>query len=159
MKKQIIINKKPDKKKDTENINNDMLKELNNVSTVNKMFLNEEFENKNIIKSNVMKKRSSYRTQDVNKDRLKDDFITYDEIIEKLVISKLKCSYCKENVLILYENKRDYKQWTLDRIDNSCGHNNDNIVIACLECNLKRRRMNMDRFKFSKECVNIKKTG
>ena len=156
MKKQIIINKKPDKKKDTENINNDMLKELNNVSTVNKIFLNEEFENKNIIKSNVMKKRSSYRTQDVNKDRLKDDFITYDEIIEKLVISKLKCSYCKENVLILYENKRDYKQWTLDRIDNSIGHSNVNTVISCLKCNLQKRKRDDDKFRFTKQMNLIK---
>ena len=156
MKKHITINKKPDKKKDTENINNDMLKELNNVSTVNKMFLNEEFENKNIIKSNVMKKRSSYRTQDVNKDRLKDDFITYEEIIEKLVISKLKCSYCKDNVLILYENKRDYKQWTLDRIDNSIGHSNVNTVISCLKCNLQKRKRDDDKFRFTKQMNLIK---
>ena len=156
MKKQIIINKKPDKKKGIENVNNDMLKELNNVSTVNKIFLNEEFENKNIIKSNVMKKRSSYRTQDVNKDRLKDDFITYDEIIEKLVISKLKCSYCKENVLILYENKRDYKQWTLDRIDNSIGHSNVNTVISCLKCNLQKRKRDDDKFRFTKQMNLIK---
>ena len=156
MKKHITINKKPDKKKDTGNINNDMLKELNNVSTVNKMFLNEEFENKNIIKSNVMKKRSSYRTQDVNKDRLKDDFITYEEIIEKLVISKLKCSYCKDNVLILYENKRDYKQWTLDRIDNSIGHSNVNTVISCLKCNLQKRKRDDDKFRFTKQMNLIK---
>ena len=156
MKKHITINKKPDKKKDTENINNDMLKELNNVSTVNKMFLNEEFENKNIIKSNVMKKRSSYRTQDVNKDRLKEDFITYEEIIEKLVISKLKCSYCKDNVLILYENKRDYKQWTLDRIDNSIGHSNVNTVISCLKCNLQKRKRDDDKFRFTKQMNLIK---
>ena len=156
MKKHITINKKPDKKKDTENINNDMLKELNNVSTVNKMFLNEEFENKNIIKSNVMKKRSSYRTQDVNKDRLKDDFITYEEIIEKLVISKLKCSYCKDNVVILYENKRDYKQWTLDRIDNSIGHSNVNTVISCLKCNLQKRKRDDDKFRFTKQMNLIK---
>ena len=156
MKKQIIINKKPDKKKGIENVNNDMLKELNNVSTVNKIFLNEEFENKNIIKSNVMKKRSSYRTQDVNKGRLKDDFITYDEIIEKLVISKLKCSYCKENVLILYENKRDYKQWTLDRIDNSKGHSNINTVISCLKCNLQKRKRDDDKFRFTKQMNLIK---
>ena len=156
MKKHITINKKPDKKKDTENINNDMLKQLNNVSTINKMFLNEEFENKNIIKSNVMKKRSSYRTQDVNKDRLKDDFITYEEIIEKLVISKLKCSYCKDNVLILYENKRDYKQWTLDRIDNSIGHSNVNTVISCLKCNLQKRKRDDDKFRFTKQMNLIK---
>ena len=109
-----------------------------------------------ISESNVMKKRSSYRTQDVNKDRLKDDFITYEEIIEKLVISKLKCSYCKENVLILYENKRDYKQWTLDRIDNSIGHSNVNTVISCLKCNLQKRKRDDDKFRFTKQMNLIK---
>ena len=48
-------------------------------------------------------------------------------------------------------------QWTLDRIDNNLGHNSDNVLISCLECNLKRRRMNMERFQFSKDCTNIKK--
>jgi hypothetical protein len=42
------------------------------------------------------------------------------------------------------------KQWTLDRIDNDIGHNKKNLVIACLECNLKRKRTNKDKFMFTK---------
>jgi hypothetical protein len=46
---------------------------------------------------------------------------------------------------------RENKQWTLDRIDNNLGHNEDNVVIACLECNLKRRRTNQSKFLFTKQ--------
>ena len=52
---------------------------------------------------------------------------------------------------ILYEISREMKQWTLDRIDNNIGHNYDNIVISCLDCNLKRRLKNKDSFLFTKQ--------
>ena len=47
-------------------------------------------------------------------------------------------------------------QWTLDRIDNERPHTKDNILISCLECNLKRRRMDKDKFEFTKK-LNIVK--
>jgi hypothetical protein len=43
------------------------------------------------------------------------------------------------------------QQWTLDRIDNDVGHNADNVVVSCLECNLKRGTMDSDRFKYGKQ--------
>jgi hypothetical protein len=57
---------------------------------------------------------------------------------------------------LLYEFVREEKQWTVDRIDNDLGHNNDNFVLACLKCNLKRRRQNMKDFLFTKQ-LNIVK--
>ena len=57
----------------------------------------------------------------------------------------------------MYDNVREKKQWTLDRLDNDQGHNRDNIVIACLDCNLKKRTMDDDKFKFSKQMRIIKK--
>ena len=53
-----------------------------------------------------------------------------------------------EDMLLIYENVREPKQWTLDRIDNSIGHNTENVVISCLSCNLKRRTMDDKKFKF-----------
>ena len=41
-------------------------------------------------------------------------------------------------------------QWTLDRIDNNLGHNVGNLVISCLNCNLKRRRINKNSFMMTK---------
>jgi hypothetical protein len=55
---------------------------------------------------------------------------------------------------ILYENVREPKQWTVDRINNDLGHNIDNYVLACLDCNLKRRCRSSDKFLFTKQ-LNI----
>ena len=63
----------------------------------------------------------------------------------------MKCKYCRESVFLLYKEVRDPKQWTLDRIDNNFGHNNDNVIICCLDCNLKRRNTNMNKFLFTKQ--------
>ena len=57
----------------------------------------------------------------------------------------------------MYDNVREKKQWTLDRLDNDQGHNRDNIVISCLDCNLKKRTMDDNKFKFSKQMRIIKK--
>ena len=96
--------------------------------------------------------------QDIKKDKLNDEkLIKMDECIDKLVLSKMKCYYCMEDMLLVYENVREPKQWTLDRIDNSIGHHTDNVVISCLDCNLKRRTMNDKKFKFSKQMKIIKK--
>jgi len=53
--------------------------------------------------------------------------------------------------MLLYKLVREPKQWTLDRIDNEYGHCVDNIVLSCLECNLKRRRTNQNKFVFTKQ--------
>ena len=85
-----------------------------------------------------------------------EQFVTFEEVVELLKICGLTCHYCSEHVFILYEKVRETKQWSLDRINNDIGHNNKNLVIACLECNLKRRRTNKDAFMFTKNMVIIK---
>ena len=74
-------------------------------------------------------------------------------LIERLIQSNLQCHYCHENIFILYEIVRENKQWTLDRIDNDLGHNEDNIVISCLQCNLQRRNTNSNKFLFTKQLI------
>ena len=70
----------------------------------------------------------------------------------------MKCHYCACETYLLYEFVREMKQWSLDRINNDIGHNKNNLVISCLECNLKRRRTNKDAFFFTKN-LKIVKTG
>ena len=107
--------------------------------------------------THIKSKICGYRQQDILKKRLNEDLlVNFDEVIHLLVSCDMKCCYCSENVYILYEKVRESKQWSLDRINNDIGHNKGNLVIACLECNLKRRRTNKDAFMFTKNMVIIK---
>ena len=167
MSKKIIMKEENQKKRQIVNNWNidDKIKE-NQRDLLRKIFMNYDckgeeyisFKNAEIIvKKEIKKKLSSYKQQDRSKKKLNENkIITADEILEKLVGSKLKCYYCKEDIRILYEEVRDDKQWTLDRIDNSIGHNEDNVVICCLKCNLQRRVRDDEKFKFTKQ-LKLKK--
>ena len=58
--------------------------------------------------------------------------------------------------MLFYKECKQDNQWTLDRIDNSMGHNTNNVVISCLECNLKRRNTDLKKFLYTKQ-LSIKK--
>lgn len=107
--------------------------------------------------SHIKNKIYNYKQQDIIKRKLNEkDFVSFEETIELLKKCNMKCCYCSSEVYILYERVREMKQWSLDRINNDIGHNSGNVVIACLECNLKRRRTNKDAFMFTKNMVIIK---
>ena len=170
-----IINektKKTDKpnnfKKNSEN-NTECI--ANQLSFVNRIFLrdvgcvkdnngvinhNGEIDNIGEIIKTLKKKISGYRQQDLEKNLPIDLLINFEELIEKLVVSRLRCEYCRRDVLILYNIVRYESQWTLDRINNDLGHSCDNTLVACLKCNLQRRRQIMEAFKFTKQ-LKIKK--
>ena len=124
---------------------------------INQLYLDLSFCEKTIILREIKSKISSYRQQDIDKQIYNPNtIITDEEVIEKLVTSKLRCIYCKCNLHIVYKNQREPTQWTLDRINNNLGHNRDNVVISCLGCNLQKRRRGEEAFKFMKQMV-IKK--
>jgi len=105
----------------------------------------------------INKKIYGYKQQDIIKKKYDfEKFITFDDIINKLVQSELKCYYCKENIFVLYDISRECKQWSVDRINNNIGHNIDNYFITCLQCNLKRRCTRDDKFLFTKQMKIIK---
>lgn len=108
--------------------------------------------------SELERKIYGYKQQDIEKEMYNEnEFININKLVRKLLDCKLKCYYCECDVLILYEMSREGKQWTIDRIDNSMGHNKDNYVISCLKCNLKRRCKNSDKFMFSQQLKLVKK--
>jgi hypothetical protein len=134
-----------------------LLESKNHISIVNQLFLEQSFNGDNTTKNELHKKINSYKQQDIKKDKNLDGLISYEELLEKLVVSKLKCYYCRKDVLLLYENNREQKQWTLDRLDNSLGHTKENVVVCCLKCNLERRCLNDEKFLFTKQMRIIKK--
>jgi hypothetical protein len=112
-----------------------------------------------IIYSQIKAKVRSYKDQDLKKNKYDgSNFVTLDFIIGKLKESSMICFYCKEPTNILYEYVREPKQWTIERLDNKYGHNCDNIVIACLSCNLRRRTTHFERYLSTKRiCAGVVK--
>lgn len=99
----------------------------------------------------------SYRSQDLKKSLYDESkFVDYTYVMELLREKKLLCFYCRESVSLMYETVREGKQWTLDRMDNSFGHNRGNVEIACLTCNLRRRTMYHERYVFTKQMTRVK---
>ena len=110
-----------------------------------------------LLKKELEVKINGYKQQDIEKNIYDSKLlITFDEVVEKLVISKLKCYYCSCKLLLLYKNSREPTQWTLDRKYNDECHSNENTLISCLKCNLERRLKNVDKFTFTKK-LRIKK--
>lgn len=114
-------------------------------------------ETNTLIEKELQKKINGYIQQDKRREFDINEVINKEELIEKLIISKLKCYYCKNCMKITTNDKRDGEQWTLDRIDNSQGHKNNNVVISCLDCNLKRRCQDHKKFIFTKQLNLVKK--
>jgi|LauGreDrversion4_2_1035121.scaffolds.fasta_scaffold142954_3 5-methylcytosine-specific restriction endonuclease McrA len=132
------------------------------IQIINSLYLNQgcdQNQDQNILaKREISKKINGYKSQDIQKELLDlNRLISLDQTIEKLMVSKLKCFYCKEICELLYKNTLAKKQWTLDRLNNEYGHNYDNVVICCLECNIKKGEMDSDRFKQGKEIKIIRK--
>jgi hypothetical protein len=95
--------------------------------------------------------------QDIQKDKYDEEkFVDFYFVVSLLLDKELKCFYCKESVYLFYNFVRENKQWTLERINNDQGHNKDNVEIACLHCNLRRRTMYYERYVFTKQ-LNIVK--
>jgi hypothetical protein len=105
----------------------------------------------------IRQKLGGYRGQDIKKGKYSDvSFILENQVLQLMIKSENRCFYCKEPVHVLYENVREPKQWTLERMDNELGHNAGNVVIACLACNLRRRTMHFDRYLFTKQLIITK---
>ena len=110
-----------------------------------------------ILFQQINTKISGYKQQDMVKKHYDcQKFVDFNNIIVKLIECELKCRYCKEPMTILYDISREMRQWSVDRIDNYMGHNNDNYHLACLDCNLKRKRQTDKNFLFTKQLCIIK---
>jgi hypothetical protein len=102
----------------------------------------------------ICKKLRGYKAQD-EKNKIFSSFHFIKP--EELQLTDAICYYCKQTVLLEYKC-RDPLQWTLDRIDNTMGHNKKNVLISCLGCNLKRRNRTVEKFLFTKQLTITKLT-
>jgi len=129
------------------------------VSVVNKLYMDvKPLENREIFIKEIEKKINGYKQQDIEKELYdKDKFIDMEYVLSEITGCRLKCYYCCEKCYIIYNEVLSKTQWTVDRVDNDYGHNKGNIVIACLNCNLRRGIMDSERFKLGKQFKFIKK--
>lgn len=138
-------------------ISDEIMQHTKQIEIINKLYLNVVNENEKLFNKFINEKLSSYKQQDIkNKIYGEKFFVTNSNVVELLVECKLKCYYCNGNVGVVYKEIKDKKQWTLDRINNDMGHNSGNLVISCLDCNLKRRNTDMNKFLFTKKLNIIK---
>jgi hypothetical protein len=116
-----------------------------------------EIHEKNLLRQEIERKISSYKQQDLLKNKYNESlFIDLDCILKKIIETDMQCFYCNCQVVVLYEIVRELTQWSVDRINNDEGHNKDNFVIACLNCNIKRRTTNSKKFLFTKQLNLVK---
>ena len=114
-------------------------------------------EERKFFKKEIKVKLDGYARQDVaNGIHDLSAIISLDATIELLLINKLKCTYCRECCELIYRDVMAPRQWTLDRLDNDQGHTGNNVALACLACNLQRRTMDAERFKFGKQLRIVK---
>jgi hypothetical protein len=117
---------------------------------------NNDVESLNFLSKEIVRKVNGYKQQDV-KRKLYDSktLITPHQIQKKLIDETMTCCFCNKHVSLLFDTVRDMSQWTLDRIDNNLGHSDRNTKIACLQCNLQRRRQDYDSFHWTKNlCIS-----
>jgi len=98
------------------------------------------------------RKLQGYKSQDKLKGIFNAEAMVTISHLENVLfpISGYLCFYCNQQVALTWENVKDPRQWTLDRIDNDMGHNIGNVIIACLGCNLSRKRRTVDAYLFTK---------
>jgi hypothetical protein len=151
---QDILEKNNSNNSNNSNTNNS---NTNNSNTNTNTKLDDTSPSKIIIQQ-INKKIYGYKQQDLLKKKYDETkFLTLDSVLNKIIESQLKCRYCDQEMLVLYDISREMKQWSVDRINNDHGHNLDNFHLACLECNLKRRRRTDEKFLFTKQ-LNLVKT-
>ena len=113
-----------------------------------------------IMRHEIQTKIYGYKRQDISRKLFNEDnFLGFTDVVSALIESRLRCIYCNNVMLILYDTSREMSQWSVDRIDNSLGHIADNYHIACLKCNLARRRKSHESFLFTKQLQIIKCDG
>ena len=111
-----------------------------------------------ILLREIERKIYGYKQQDSEKHLFQPElFLSLKDLISRMIACKMICYYCNCKMYLLYEIVRESKQWSVDRLDNDLGHNQNNYVLACLECNLKRRRRTAEKYLFTKQ-LNIVKT-
>ena len=121
----------------------------------NKMFNMTEYQKQYRIKNKEIKRKNYYRHKhdkdfyepktiysflinNAKKRNLSVDF-SYEKFFDWYNVQNCRCYYCKRAISEIKKDtkeKRRQHRLSIDRKDNSVGYNLNNIVLACLRCNM-----------------------
>lgn len=101
------------------------------------------------LKQRLIDKANGYLKQDLDRGRatfLGDEkckkcshaIVKWFDILSLLLEQGIHCQYCKIKTRIIPPYSGDRTQMTLDRINNRRPHTADNLIVACLKCNVGR---------------------
>lgn len=152
----MIINKEREIHK-IKNTTNQIFTSQHNMDIIKELLIEPTSENGVLFKKEIDNKINGYKNQDIIKNLFESTiFVTFNHIIIMLNKCNCKCHYCDKDLQIFYKYVREKSQWSLDRINNDEGHNINNVVISCLDCNLKKKRTSEKSFLFTKQLKIVK---
>ena len=103
------------------------------------------------VRNEIRSKRRGYQEQDRKRGWDPASVLSDTEVAEKMLVQRQKCWHCGSIVHVLYRDRYDPLQWSVDRLDNDIGHTRDNVVISCMRCNLRRGNKSIRTFTAVKE--------
>lgn len=95
----------------------------------------------------IKRKLRTHRAIDIKTGRgAPNNYITYKWIIDTLMKQGNRCKYCNKKMKVEKFKTREKRAFTVERMDNTKPHTQNNCVCACLSCNLKRGKRTYDQF-------------
>lgn len=98
----------------------------------------------------IRSKRRGYQEQDKKRGWNPGNVLSERYIAEQMLVQKMRCWHCSAGVHVLYRDRYDPFQWSIDRLDNDKGHTRDNVVVSCMRCNLRRGNVSIRSFTVTK---------
>ena len=103
----ITIPKKLITNQNFDNLNPLLFEHNFQIKCINNIYADISFQYNDLFYKEIKKKINGYKSQD-KKKFIHDDYnninlISFDDIIEKLVASKLSCYYCSKKIFVIYK--------------------------------------------------------
>lgn len=114
-------------------------------------------ENLLLLRVKILDKIAGHKSADMKRGFDVNEMIDFEFCWVLILRSKGKCFYCERDCKFLDYKPHQQNQFSFDRIDSEQGHNIHNeIVLSCLNCNIKKGQKTPQEFKelLKKENIN-----
>lgn len=105
-------------------------------------------ENQLLLRVKILDKINSHKNYDISKNFDINEIIDFEYVYVLMYKQKGKCFYCDCNLKFLHYANHQQNQFSLDRIDSiNKGHCKGNILLSCLNCNIRKGQKSPKEFK------------